>query len=94
MRNAKLAGLALCAGVLMALTGCMTTPGNYENVGSVDEDVAFNGWIQQPSRWVKFRLEYRALGTGKTSGGPSLAHTLTAIRARPGTTGKRTSQSP
>lgn len=62
MRNVRLAGLAFCVGTLMTLTGCMTTPGNYENVGSVDEDVAFNGWIQQPSRWVK--IQARVPGAG------------------------------
>ncbi len=61
--HAKLVGFVLFAGTLVASTGCMTTPGHYENVGSVSDEVTFTGWLQEPDRWV--RIQARTPGAGR-----------------------------
>ena len=65
----KLAGLALCAGTLMAASGCMTTPGNYENVGSINDAVEFTGWLQNPGHYVKIQARMPGEGNWVNIGG-------------------------
>ena len=58
----RLAAPVLLSMTCLLSTGCMTSPGNLEFVGSKNDPVEFNGYCQQPNRWV--RIEAKHLGSG------------------------------
>ena len=66
--HGKVVGLALLAATAMGLTGCMTTPGDYENIGRVTDDVHFEGFVVEPNRTIRIQARVPGPGNWETIG--------------------------